>query len=205
MLVQNYKKALEDVKKEKYEMKKRENEALRKAIKENEVKQQLLKEKIKKEKEDEIKMNEERLKIDIRQENERDRYYDRIQKLGNKYSMKQAEEILERLKKEQKAEDDKIQYYYDAKNKEANEKEVKERIRRQKEREEIKKYLDMQIEERKKEEYFLKLLDEEQARIWNIDCKKYFDDEKIIEKKIKLMNRKNLECLLNQIEQKKKK
>ena len=94
-------------------------------------------------------MNEERLKIDIRQENERDRYYDRIQKLGNKYSMKQAEEILERLKKEQKAEDDKIQYYYDAKNKEANEKEVKERIRRQKEREEIKKYLDMQIEERK--------------------------------------------------------
>ena len=204
ILVKNYQKNLEKARKDKIERKKRENEALKKAIKENEVKQQLLKEKIKKEKEDEIKMNEERLKIDIRQENERDRYYDRIQKLGNKYSMKQAEEILERLKKEQKAEDDKIQYYYDAKNKEANEKEVKERIRRQKEREEIKKYLDMQIEERKKEEYFLKLLDEEQARIWNIDCKKYFDDEKIIEKKIKLMNRKNLECLLNQIEQKKR-
>ena len=45
--------------------------------------------------------------------------------------MKQAEEIVEKLKKEQKAEDDKIQYYYDAKNKEANEKEVRERLRRQ--------------------------------------------------------------------------
>ena len=57
MLVQNYKKALEDVRKEKYEMKKRENEALRKAIKENEVKQQMLKERKKKEKENDIKLN----------------------------------------------------------------------------------------------------------------------------------------------------
>ena len=202
MLVQNYKKALEDVRKEKYEMKKRENEALRKAIKENEVKQQLKKEQIKKEKENEIKLNEERLKIDLKKEDERNRYYQRIKILGNKYTMKQAEEILEKLKREQKAEDDKIQFYYDEKNKEANEKEVRERLRRRQEREDIKKYLDMQIEERKKEEELLKLLDEEQARIWNIDCKKYFDDEKIVEKKIKLMNKKNFDCLMNQIEEK---
>ena len=186
------------------ERKKRENEALKKAIKENEMKQKLLKEKIKKEKEDEIKMNEERIKLDIKQENERIRYYDQIKKNGNKYTMAQADEILERLKKEQKQEDDKIQYYYDAKNKEANEKEAKERLRRQKERQDIKKYLDMQVEEKKKEEHFLKLLDEEQARIWNLDCKKYFDDEKIIEKKIKLMNKINFDALMNQIEEKKR-
>ena len=177
---------------------------MRKAIKENEIKQQLLKEKLKKEKEEDIKMNEERAKLDLKQENERKRYYDNIQRLGNKYIMKQAEEILEKQKKEQKAEDDKIQYYYDAKNKEANEKEVKERLRRQKERQDIKKYLDMQFEEKKKEEKFLKLLDEEQARIWNIDCKKYFDDENIVEKKIKFMNKKNFECLINQMEEKKR-
>ena len=62
----------------------------------------------------------------------------------------------------------------------------------------------MQIEERKKEENLLKLLDEEQARIWNIDCKKYFDDENIIERKIKYMNKKNLECLMKQMEEKKR-
>ena len=151
-----------------------------------------------------IKMNEERMKLDLRKENERNRYYENIQAHGNKFSMKQAEEILEKLKKDQKAEDEKIQYYYDAKNKEANEKQVKERLRRQKERQDIKRFLDMQIEERKKEENLLKLLDEEQARIWNIDCQKYFDDEKIAEKKIKLMNKKNFECLLNQIEEKRK-
>ena len=204
ILVKNYKDNLEKVRREKFEKKRKENEALRKAIKENEIKKQHLKEKLKKEKEDEIKMNEERIKLDLKQEEERKRYYDKIQKLGNKYCMKQAEEILEKLKKDQKEEDERIQYYYDAKNKEANEKEVKERLRRQKERQDIKKYLDMQIEERKKEEKFLKLLDEEQARIWNIDCKKYFDDENIVEKKIKFMNRKNFECLINQIEEKKR-
>ena len=160
MLVKNYKQNMEKEKNQKLEKKKRENEALRKAIKENEIKQQLLKEKLKKEKEEDIKMNEERAKLDLKQENERKRYYDNIQRLGNKYTMKQAEEILEKQKKDQKAEDEKIQYYYDAKNKEANEKEVRRRARIQKERQEIKKYLDMQIEERKKEENLLKLLDE---------------------------------------------
>jgi hypothetical protein len=204
MLVKNYKENLENARKEKLERKKRENEALRKAIKENEKKQELLKDKLKKEKEEEIKMNEERLKLDIKQENERKRYYEKIKNNGNKYTMKQAEEILEKLKNDQKKEEEKIQYYYDAKNKEANEKEVKERMRRIKEKEEMKKYLDMQIEERKKEENFLKLLDEEQARIWNIDCKKYFDDENIVEKKIKYMNSKNLESLMKQIDEKKR-
>ena len=50
----------------------------------------------------------------------------------------------------------------------------------------------MQIEERKKEEDFLKSLDYEQARIWAIDCKKYNEDEKAIENKIKEMNKRNI-------------
>ena len=153
-LVKNYKENLEKVRKEKSEKKRKENEALRKAIKENEIKQQFLKEKLKKEKEDDIKMNEERIKIDLKQEEERKRYYNKIKILGNKYSMKQAEEILMKVKKEQKEEDDRIQYYYDAKKKEADEKEVKERLRKQKEKEDIKKYLDMQIDERKKKKNF---------------------------------------------------
>ena len=63
----------------------------------------------------------------------------------------------------------------------------------------------MQIEERKKEEEFLKSLDDEQSRIWAIDCKKYFEDEKEIERKIRLMNKRNLELVMEQINSKKKK
>ena len=204
MLVKNYKQSLENARKEKFERKKRENEALRKAIKENEIKKELLKDQLKKEKENDIKMNEERLIYDLKKESERNTYYDKIRNYANKYTMKQAEEIVEKMKNDQKNEEEKIQYYYDAKNKEAHEKELKRRIKNKKEKEEMKKYLDMQIEEKKKEENLLKLLDEEQARIWNIDCKKYFDDENIIEKKINFMNRKNMECLLKQIDEKKR-
>ena len=203
-LVKNMQQNLEKAIQEKMDRKKKENDALRKAINENEIKKQRLKEQIKKEREDEIKINEERGRIQDRQDQERKRYYDTIKNNGNKYSLKQAEEILEKMKKAQKAEDEKIQYYYDAKTKEANEKAAKEIQRRHKEREEMKKYYDMQIEEKKKEKEFLRLLDEEQARIWNIDCKKYYDDEKIAENKVKLMNKINFDCLMEQINEKKR-
>jgi len=203
-LIKNMQQNLEKAIKEKMDRKKMENDALRKAINENEIKKQRLKEQFKKEREDEIKINEERGRIQDRQDQERKRYYDTIKNNGNKYSLKQAEEILEKMQKAQKAEDEKIQYYYDAKSKEANEKAAKEIQRRHKEREEMKKYYDMQIEEKKKEKEFLRLLDEEQARIWNIDCKKYYDDEKIAENKVKLMNKINFDCLMDQINEKKR-
>ena len=57
----------------------------------------------------------------------------------------------------------------------------------------------MQKEEKKKEEDLLKALDYEQARIWNVDVKKYYEDEKIIDNKIKAMNKKNFDCLMQQI------
>ena len=203
-LVKNYEQNMEKIRQQKLEMKKRENDALRKAINENEQKKQRLKEQFKKEREDEIKMNEERMRIRDRQDQERKRYYDNIKNNGNKYSLKQAEEILEQMKKAQKAEDEKMQYYSNAKREEADAKEVKEHIRRQKEREDMKRYYDMQIEEKEKEKQFNRALDEEQARIWNIDCKKFYDEERTAEQKIKLMNKINFDCLTDQIEAKKR-
>ena len=150
-------------------------------------------------------MAQERIKMDMKQDMIRDKYYELIRKYGNKYSTKQAEEILEKMKKDQEEEDKKIQFYYDEKNRLAIERETNEKVRRQKEKQELKKYLDMQIEERKKEEDFLKSLDDEQARIWDIDCKKYFEDEKEIERKIRIMNKRNLEQVMDQINKKKKK
>ena len=204
IMLKNYQKSLEKTKKENLEKKKRETELYKKAIKENEIKQQLLKEKIKKEKEDEIKINEDRIKIELQLDNERDKYYEKIQKLGNKYSFHQAKDIRDKIKKEEDDEDQKIKIYSDAKNREAYEKQVKERLRRQKERDCLKKYLDMQIEEKKKEESFQKLIDEEQARIWKIDCHKYYDEERRMENEIKKMNKKNFEFILNQIEENKR-
>lgn len=203
-LVKTIQEGIEKDKKEALEKKKRENEALRNAIKENELKIKKKKEQEKKEKEEDIKMGEERIKMQMKEDVARQKYYDMIKTYGNRYS-NQSEEVLEKLRKAQEEEDKKIQYYYEEKNRLAIEKEKKEALKRHLDKFELKKYLDMQIEERKKEEDFLKSLDDEQARIWAIDCKKYYDDERAIESKIRAMNKRNLDLVMEQINKKKKK
>ena len=203
-LVKTIQEGIEKDKREALEKKKRENEALKKAIKENELKIQRKKEQEKKEKEEDIKMREESIKMQKKQDNIRDKYYEMIKNYGNKFS-DNSKDILEKMKKDQEEEDKKIQYYYDEKNKLAIEREKNEALRRHKEKFELKKYLDMQIEEKKKEEDFLKSLDDEQARIWAIDCKKYFEDERDIERKIRLMNKRNLDLVMEQINKRKNK
>ena len=200
-LVKNIKENIEKEKREKKEKKIKENEALNRAIKENELKKERLKQKIKKQREDDILAMEEQIKTGEKQDNERKYYFDKIKNYGNKYSLKKAEEILVKMKEDKKKEDEKVQYYYDEKRKEADERERKSRIKKYLERKELKKFLDMQIEEKKKEEDFLKALDYEQARIWNVDTKKYSEDEKIIDSKIRDMNKKNLDYLIKQMEE----
>jgi len=202
-LVKNIKEGIEKEKQKAIEKKKKENEALLRAIKENDLKMKMKKEKEKKDKEEEIKMGEERIKMQMKEDLQREKYYEAIKNNGNKMSLK-ADEILEKLRKDQEEEDKRIQHYYDEKNRLEIDKEKEKEIKKHRDKFELKKYLDMQIEERKKEEDFLKSLDYEQARIWAIDCKKYNEDEKEINKKIREMNKRNMDSVMEQINKKKK-
>ena len=204
-LVKTIQEGIERERKEALEKKRRENEALNNAIKENEIRIKKKKELEEKQKEEDIKMAEERIKMEMKEEIARNKYYDSIKKYGNKYVAKQADDIIEQLKKQEEEEDKKVQFYYEEKNRLAIEKEKEAEIKRQKEKQELRKYLDMQIEEKKKEEEFLKSLDDEQARIWAIDCKKYNEDEKAIEQKIRAMNKRNLDLVMEQMRQRRKK
>ncbi len=49
----------------------------------------------------------------------------------------------------------------------------------------IKNYLDMQVEEKKRMQNFEKNLDNEQARIWKIDSENFNDQEKDTNQKVK--------------------
>ena len=202
-LVKNIKEGIEKEKQKAIEKKKKENEALLRAIKENDLKMKMKKEKEKKDKEEEIKMGEERIKMQMKEDLQREKYYEAIKNNGNKMSLK-ADEILEKLRKDQEEEDKRIQHYYDEKNRLEIDKEKEKEIKKHRDKFELKKYLDMQIEERKKEEDFLKSLDYEQARIWAIDCRKYNEDEKEINKKIREMNKRNMDSVMEQINKKKK-
>ncbi len=202
-LVKTIRESIENEKKQAIEEKKRKNQALIKAIKENEIKIKNKLEKEKQQKEEDIKMSEERIKMDMKQEMARNRYYESIKKNGELYDSTTGKELIEKLKKEEEEEDKKVQFYYEEKNRLAIEKEKEAEIKKQKDKRELKKYLDMQIEEKRKEEEFLKSLDNEQARIWAIDCKKYNEDQIAIEKKIRAMNKRNLTLLKEQMNLKK--
>ena len=60
----------------------------------------------------------------------------------------------------------------------------------------------MQVEEKKKNSELEKELEKEQARIWKMDCEKYARDEKVIDDKIRRMNKKNLGYLMEQAKKK---
>ena len=203
-LVKKYKEQLEQDRQDKINRKKKGKEDLLKAKKDIEEKQKRLKEKALKEKEEDKKINQLRNLIDQRKENERKYYYDKIKANSNKYYLPYAESVLKKLEKEKKEEEEKIQYHYDEKNRHDFEKEYKAKLKRFNDKIEMKKFLDMQIAEKNKEKNFNKLLDQEQARIWKIDLKKRYDEMNKEKECIKKMNRKNFECILKQIEQKKR-
>ena len=117
----------------------------------------------------------------------------------------EAENQVRKIQTDQEEEDKKMIHYMNEKCRIADEKEMNEKIKREKEKKELKKYYDMQVEERKKEEEFEKVLDGEQARIWKKDCDKYNEDEKRIAKIIWDKNVRNQNTIKDQIRIKKEK
>ena len=196
---------MENERKQLAEEKRRRNLELNKALEENEKNRKNLKIIQDKQKVEDLQFLEEQKKMDIRLEQQREYLLNQIKTRFNNASNPQAEEKVKEAEKAQQEEDKKIIFYMNEKCRIADEKELKEKIRRQKEKKELKKYYDMQVEEKKKDEEFEKVIDGEQARIWKKDCEKYNEDEKRIAKIIWDKNVRNLNTIKDQIKDKKEK
>ena len=196
---------MENEKKQNAEQKRKRNFELNKALKENEENRKNLKLIQEKQREEDLQFLEEQKKMDIRKEQQREYLLNKIKnKFNNAYSQ-EAENKVKQIQIDQEEEDKKMIHYMNEKCRLADEKEMKEKIKRQKEKTELKKYYDMQVEERKKDEQFEKVLDGEQAHIWKKDCEKYNEDEKRIAKIIWDKNVRNLNTIKKQIQEKKEK
>ena len=196
---------MENERKQQAEEKRRRNLELNKALEENEKNRKNLKIIQDKQKVEDLQFLEEQKKMDIRLEQQREYLLNQIKTRFNNASNPQAEEKVKEAEKAQQEEDKKIIFYMNEKCRIADEKELKEKVRRQKEKKELKKYYDMQVEEKKKDEEFEKVIDGEQARIWKKDCEKYNEDEKRIAKIIWDKNVRNLNTIKDQIKDKKEK
>ena len=201
-LVKHYTEEIEAEKKANLEKKKKEHEALIQTLKDNELNKLRKAEALRKEKEEDLKFCEENNKIEERKELERKLYFKRIERNANNFMTGVAKEALDKMKKEAEEEELKTNYYTMEKNKKEQEKEEKEIRDRNLAKIELRKYLDMQVEEKKKNSELEKELEKEQARIWKMDCEKYARDEKVIDDKIRRMNKKNLGYLMEQAKKK---
>ena len=202
-LIKNIQEEIEKEKQAAIQKKIKENEALKKVIRENEINKEKQRELLQKEKEEDIRAYEEMEKNEMKQDMERKRYFDNIRRFANKYDEDEVNKLLNKMKQEQKEEDEKVYKLMLEKNKREEEQELRVRIKRNQEKQAIKRFLDMQIEEKKKEAELQKAINDEQARIWNADCKKYNEDEKRIDKIIKDMNKRNLDSIMEQIQKRK--
>ena len=202
-LIKNIQEEIEKEKQAAIQKKIKENEALKKVIRENEINKEKQRELLQKEKEEDIRAYEEMEKNEMKQDMERERYFDNIRRFANKYDEDEVNKLLNKMKQEQKEEDEKVYKLMLEKNKREEEQELRARMKRNQEKQAIKRFLDMQIEEKKKEAELQKAINDEQARIWNADCKKYNEDEKRIDKIIKDMNKRNLDSIMEQIQKRK--
>ena len=202
-LIKNIKEEMEKEKQAAIQKKIKENEALKKVIRENELYKEKQKELLQKEKEEDIESYKEMERNELKKDLERKRYFDNIRRFANKYDENETAKILNQMKKDQKDEDEKVYQLMMEKNRQEEEKEKKDKIKRKEDKIAMRKFLDMQIEEKKKDMELEKAINDEQARIWNMDCKKYSEDEKRINKIIRDMNKRNLDSIMEQMKKRK--
>ena len=202
-IINNIKKELENEKKMLIEKKLKENETIRRHMKETENKMQKKLEKLKLQKEEDKNFCKELEKTEIKKELERKKILNRVRSVGDYEQNEEVKKILEKMRKDNENEDEKLKIYLIKKKKLEDEIEEKEKNRRLQIKKDLKKFLELQIEEKNREKEFERLLWKEQGKIWNKDSEKYNIERKMIDEKIKKMNLKNAEMLKEQIKNKK--
>ena len=204
-LIKTIQNEMEKEKQEAIQKKLKENEALKRVIKENEINKEKQRELLKKEKEEDIQSYKEMERNELKKDIERKRYFDNIRRFANKYDEDEVSKILNQMKQDQKDEDEKVYQLMLEKIRKEDEREKQAKIKKKQDKIAMRNFLDMQIEEKKKEMDLEKAIDDEQSRIWKVDCKKYNEDEKRINKIIRDMNKRNLDSIMEQMKKRKEK
>ena len=197
-----FKKDNEIAEQKRLENEKKKELILKEQIIENEIKKKKLLEKLKKQKEEDYQTNIEHDLIEQKKENERIRYFKRIENNQRNCLGSVAQDEINKRKKEEEEENLKYKYYLREKLKFENEKEKRKEKLFEEKKKELAKFLEMQIEEKKKNELRESLIDKEQFKIFQIDDQKFKDDEKEVQKIIDRRHKKYLNYLKQQIEEK---
>ena len=198
-LVKENQQQLKDEKKANLERKKAEKLAMEKTIEDNLLRRKILAEEEKKEREDDIRIMEDALALDIKKENERKEYFNKIERNANVFSGKAIETVLKAQKEKMRMEEEKLKEYERIMNERAKEDDERRLKEIAQGKINYRNYLDKQVARRKLNDEYEKKVDLEQGRIWKEDTKRFHEKEKEVARIIREMNKRNLEALNEQV------
>ena len=176
-----------------------EREELAKTLKDNELHKKLEKERLKKEREEDIKMMQDEIASDIKKDNERKAYFNRIERSGNVFAQNAIENILKKREEKLKEDEKKIDKYLAEKELRAQKEENDAYIKKKQNQKVIRDFYDKQVKEKKERELYEKNIDKVQAEIWKKDTDTFFEKEKETKKIIRDFEKNNVKELDKQV------
>ena len=176
-----------------------EREELAKTLKDNELHKKLEKERLKKEREEDIKMMQDEIASDIKKDNERKAYFNRIERSGNVFAQNAIENILKKREEKLKEDEKKIDKYLAEKELRAQKEENDAYIKKKQNQKMIRDFYDKQVKEKKERELYEKNIDKVQAEIWKKDTDTFFEKEKETKKIIRDFEKNNVKELDKQV------
>lgn len=155
------------------------------------------------ESEDDIKITEDEPKVKEKQENERIEYFKKIERNANSFMDQKIQTVLKEQEDKNREEEEKIRQYNLFRNQQADLEEERKKQKKIEDKKVIKRVLDKQCEDKRKEREYEPQIDLCQGRIWEQDTKNYYEHEKQVNEIIRAMNKNNLEALKYQLDYKK--
>ena len=198
-LVKQYKEEIRKAKEKKAAKKKADYEELLKTMKENELHKKLKLEQAKKEREEDIRMMQDAIASDLKKDNERKAYFNRIERSGNVFNQQAIDNVLKARDEKAKADEEKLNNYLMEKERLAEREYCKMRNDKKNNQKMLKDFYDRQVLERKARDEYEKQLDKVQADIWKKDCEQFFEREKETNKMIRDFEKNNVKELDKQV------
>ena len=198
-LIRHTKEEIKNAEQKFQEKRRLEKEELAKTLKDNELHKKLEKEKLQKEREEDIKMMQDSIAADIKKDNERKAYFNRIERSGNVFAQNAIENILKKRQDKLRQDEEKINLYLAEKERKAQQEENDFIINKKKNQKMMRDFYDKQVQEKKDRELYEKNIDKIQAQIWKKDTDDFFAKEKEVKKVIRDFEKNNVKELDKQV------
>ena len=181
------------------ERKRAEHEELLKTLKDNELHKKLELEKLKKERDEDIKMMQDAIASDIKKDNERKAYFNRIERSGNTFAQQAIENVIKKRNEKLRQDEEKINKYMMDKERLAEKNEEKLKNDKKKTQKMLRDFYDKQVLEKKGKEEYERQIDKVQADVWKKDCDTFFENEKKTKQMIRDFEKNNVKELDKQV------